>query len=115
VQLLAALTLANVNNLTGAFFGVVLIGLYMGMTQGVMRAIIAQHCPEHLRGSGFALFYLFSGISVFGGNFVAGQLGDEFGLYAAFAGGAAFTGLAFCLYFIQLLLKSGLIRKFAVS
>ncbi|MFK7826751.1 MAG: MFS transporter [Oligoflexales bacterium] len=113
VQLIAALTLASVNDLAGAFMGVVLIGLYMGMTQGVMRAIIAQHCPEHLRGSGFALFYLFSGISVFGGNYIAGQLGDEFGLYAAFLGGAVFTGFALCLYFLQLLLKSDFLRKYA--
>ncbi|NRA45022.1 MAG: MFS transporter [Oligoflexales bacterium] len=113
IQLLAALTFANVSNLAGAFLGVVLIGLYMGMTQGVLRAIIAQQCPKHLRGSGFALFYLFSGVSVFGGNFVAGQLGDEFGLYAVFVGGAVFTALALGLYSIQLVLKSGVLRKFA--
>ena len=115
VQLLAALTLASVSNLAGAFLGVVLIGLYMGMTQGVLRAIIAQQCPRHLRGSGFALFYLFSGLSVFCGNFVAGQLGDEYGLYAVFVGGAVFTACALCFYFAQLFFKSNLFRKFASS
>lgn len=113
VQLVAAITLANVSNLAGAFLGVILIGLYMGMTQGVMRAIIAQHCPKHLRGSGFALFYLFSGISIFVGNYVAGHLGDEFGLYAVFSGGAIFTAIALCLYFIQLVFKVVVPRKYA--
>ena len=106
VQLLAALTMAFAGSLFLGFLGISLIGVSMGMTQGVIRALIAQSCPKNLIGSGFALFYLFSGVSVFLGNSIAGYLGDEYHLSVVFLGAAFFTSVAIFLQTIGFFLKS---------
>ena len=99
VQLFAAFVMVNAGSLKAGFFGIACIGVSMGMTQGVLRALVALSCPRRLRGSGFAIFYLFSGISVFIGNGIAGYLGDEFGISVVFLSAVFFTTIAIVLQF----------------
>eukprot|EP01037_Dinobryon_pediforme_P013438 gene13438-13553_t len=75
--------------------GMLLAGLHMGMTQGLIAALIAETTLSHLRGTAFALYYLTSGTAVLIGNSVAGYLSDVMGgAVGAFWGGAVFTVLA---------------------
>ena len=74
--------------------GVTLWGIHMGMTQGLLAAMVAATAPAELRGTAFGLFNLVSGVSMLIGSVIAGWLWDRFGPAATFEGGAAFCLLA---------------------
>jgi MFS family permease len=78
----------------GVIFGVVVVGLHMGATQGLLAALIADATPADLRGTAFSLFYLVTGIAVLLGNWLAGHLSDIHGVNGAFRGGLVFSSLA---------------------
>lgn len=96
---LAVLIITNIimilaNATIWVFVGVLFAGLHMGMTQGLISALIAESTPNHLRGTAFAFYYLTTGVAVYIGNEVAGRLSDCYGLVGAFWGGGVFTTLA---------------------
>ncbi|MHA1558559.1 MAG: MFS transporter [Alphaproteobacteria bacterium] len=83
---------------------ILLAGAHMGMTQGLIAALIAENTTFNLRGTAFALYYLSSGIAVFIGNHIAGTLSDLINSpVGAFIGGLFFTTSSFILllYFIR--------------
>ena len=53
--------LASGSSLLAIFLGIGLWGLHMGLTQGVLAALIAATAPERLRGTAFGLFGLVAG------------------------------------------------------
>lgn len=84
-----------------ALIGILLVGLHMGMTQGLLKALISEATPAKLRGTAFALFYLTSGIAVLCGNTIAGRMSDIYGIPGAFVGGGTFTTIsAIILFFV---------------
>jgi MFS family permease len=78
----------------GVLMGVILVGLHMGMTQGLIGAMIAQSSPQSLRGTAFAIYYFFAGIFAMVGNVIAGYLSDLWGIQGCFYGGGFFTIIA---------------------
>ncbi len=78
--------------------GVALWGLHMGMTQGVLAAMVAGSAPEHLRGTAFGMFNLIAGVAMLLASVLAGLLWDNFGSAVTFYGGAAFAIAAFLLF-----------------
>ncbi|MBY0281321.1 MAG: MFS transporter [Alphaproteobacteria bacterium] len=89
------LVIISIHAPAGIFVGMLLAGLHMGMTQGLIAALIAETTLPHLRGTAFAFYYLTSGTAVLIGNSVAGYLSDMMGgAVGAFWGGAVFTVLA---------------------
>jgi MFS family permease len=74
--------------------GAALWGLHMGLTQGVLAALVAQAAPEDLRGTGFGVFNLVCGVALLVASVVAGWLWDAYGPAFTFYAGAAFTALA---------------------
>ena len=92
---LTNLVIINIHTPVGIFLGMLLAGLHMGMTQGLIAALIAETTLPHLRGTAFALYYFTSGVAVLIGNSVAGYLSDLMGgAVGAFWGGALFTMIA---------------------
>ncbi|MDP3371379.1 MAG: MFS transporter [Candidatus Paracaedibacteraceae bacterium] len=88
------------------WIGMLLAGLHMGMTQGLLGTLVAESTLPHLRGTAFALYYFVVGIAVLTGNHVAGYLSDFMnGAIGAFWGGLFFTVLA-SLYLIAILRKN---------
>ncbi|MEI8295150.1 MAG: MFS transporter [Alphaproteobacteria bacterium] len=75
-------------------FGVVVVGVHMGATQGLLAALVADATPADLRGTAFSLFYLVTGIAVLLANWLAGHLSDLYGVSGAFRGGLVFSTLA---------------------
>src|SRR5258708_38549248 len=71
--------------------GVGLWGLHMGMTQGLLAALVADTAPEAVRGTAFGLFNFVSGIALLLASLVAGVLWELVGPYATFLAGAGFT------------------------
>ncbi len=101
VLIAADVTLAVSPNLATTAFGVALWGLHMGMTQGVLAAMVARSAPPTLRGTAFGVFYLGSGIAMLIASVVAGFVWDRFGAPATFYTGAAFALAAFMLFLLR--------------
>ena len=96
VTLIAAdLVLATASSLIAVFAGIGLWGLHMGLTQGVLSALVAAEAPARLRGTAFGLFGLVTGVAALAASVLAGVLWDRIGAGATFAGGACFAGAAF--------------------
>lgn len=67
------------------FVGAALWGLHLGITQGVLTALITDVVPSDLRGTAFGAFHLISGLTILVGSLIAGWLWDSFGAPAPFA------------------------------
>src|SRR3984893_18418647 len=91
--LMADLVLSFVPGLTGLAVGVVLWGLHMGFTQGLLATLVADTAPEELRGTAFGMFNLITGLALLVASVIAGVLWDVVGPQGTFLGGAAFTVL----------------------
>ena len=90
----ADLLLGFGQSLVVLFIGIGLWGLHMGLTQGVLSALVAAMAPEHLRGTAFGVFGLITGLAALGASVLAGTLWDVIGPAATFAAGAGFAVLA---------------------
>ena len=80
------------------FIGIALWGLHMGLTQGLLSAMVADAAPADLRGTAFGIYSLVSGVVVLIASVLAGYLWDVEGSRATFLAGAAFTALAILLF-----------------
>lgn len=94
VLVLADIALAMLPGVSGVLFGVALWGLHVGLTQGVLAALVADAAPDRLRGTAFGVFNLASGVAMLAASTSAGFLWAGFGPAATFIAGAAFAALA---------------------
>jgi len=92
--LVADLALAYIPGLGGVVIGVALWGLYLGFSQGLLSALVADTAPADLRGTAFGLFNLVTGGALLAASVLAGWLWYDFGPTATFSAGAVFSGLA---------------------
>jgi MFS family permease len=92
--IVADLVLARLANLAGLALGAGLWGLHMGLTQGVLAALVADAAPADLRGTAFGVFNLASGLALLAASVIAGALWSAHGPQATFEIGAAFAALA---------------------
>jgi MFS family permease len=74
--------------------GIVLWGLHMGFSQGILATLIADRAPAAARGTAFGALNLTTGLAVLVGNLAAGVLWERYGPAATFLNGAAFAALA---------------------
>ncbi len=77
--------------------GIVLWGLHMAMTQGLLATMVADVAPADLRGTAFGMFNLVSGLAMLLASVLAGLLWDQLGARFTFAVGAGFSLLALLL------------------
>jgi MFS family permease len=91
VLIAADIVVALAPNIWVVMLGVGLWGLHMGMTQGLLAALVAQTAPRGLRGSAFGVFHLLSGVALLAASLIAGMLWDAIGPAATFLGGAVFA------------------------
>jgi MFS family permease len=91
--LLADLVLAFATDFVWVGIGVVLWGLHMGFTQGLLATLIAETAPAELRGTAFGMFNLMTGVALLVASVVAGALWDMTGPQGTFLAGAAFSVL----------------------
>lgn len=92
--LAADLLLGLSQSLWPVLAGVALWGLHMGLTQGLLAALIADATPAEIRGTAFGVFNLVTGIVMLVASVVAGALWDLYGPPATFHAGAVFTVIA---------------------
>jgi MFS family permease len=65
----------------------------MGMTQGLLAAMVADTAPEDLRGTAYGFFNLLSGLALLASSVIAGMLWDAMGSAFTFYAGAGFAAL----------------------
>jgi MFS family permease len=94
VLVLADAALAGLASVAGVLVGVALWGLHMGLTQGVMTALVADAAPPRLRGTAFGVFNLAGGVAMLAASALAGLLWAAFGAAATFIAGGGFAALA---------------------
>jgi len=85
-------------------------GIHMGLTQGLLAALVADTAGATLRGSAFGIFGLASGVAILGGNIVAGYLWSEYGPRMTFAAGALLATVTLAGYLLFLKWAPGLGR-----
>ena len=90
VLLAADLVLASSTHWGALLAGVALWGVHMGMTQGLLAALVADTAPEALRGTAYGFFNLASGLAMLVASVLAGLLWDRLGAAYTFYAGAAF-------------------------
>ena len=102
VLLLAAdLVLASSAHWAVVLAGVALWGVHLGMTQGLLAALVADTVPADLRGTGYGFFNLVSGIAMLVASVLAGMLWDSWGAAYTFYAGALFSVLALGLLWLH--------------
>jgi MFS family permease len=96
VLIMADVTLAFAPGVSVVMLGVALWGLHMGMTQGLLSALVTDAAPTPLRGTAFGMFNFAIGIALLIASLIAGFLWQASGPAATFLSGAAFAvaGLA---------------------
>ena len=91
VLVVADLVLASGTSWPTLLVGVGLWGVHMGMTQGLLAAMVADTAPADLRGTAYGFFNLVSGVALLVASSVAGLLWDRLGASFTFFAGAAFS------------------------
>jgi MFS family permease len=90
----ADLVLAFSHSVWMTALGAALWGLQMGVSQGLLTAVIGDHAPVHLRGTAFGLFDLAVGVATFTASACAGLLWTIGGPAMTFVTGASLCLLA---------------------
>ena len=90
----ADLVLAFIPGLWGVVIGVALWGLYLGLSQGLLSALVSDTAPEDLRGTSFGIFNLLTAGALFAASVIAGWLWQTHGSMATFLTGAMFSAIA---------------------
>jgi len=74
ILVLSDIILALTNGLGWMFVGIIFWGIHLGMTQGLLLAMIAKLSPSKLRGTSFGLFHAITGIALLIASLLAGYL-----------------------------------------
>lgn len=93
VLILSDVLLATAQHWTLVIAGVAVWGIHMGMTQGLLSAMVADATPADLRGTAYGVFHLACGLAMLVASAVAGLLWDAVGPAATFWAGGAFAAL----------------------
>jgi MFS family permease len=94
VLAVADLVLATASSVGWVMIGVMLWGLHMGLTHGVLAALVADQSPARLRGTAFGIFNLISGIALLLASLLAGWLWGRYGAPVTFYAGAIVSVIA---------------------
>ncbi|MDJ0512348.1 MAG: MFS transporter [Methyloceanibacter sp.] len=97
----ADLLLAFGSGLVSVFLAIGLWGLHLGLTQGVLSALVAHAAPARLRGTAFGVFGLTVGVATLVASVIAGILWDAVSPEATFLAGAGFAGAAMIVFLMM--------------
>jgi len=94
VLILADLVLALGQQVAVVVLGIVLWGLHLGLTQGLLSALVADTAPQDLRGSAFGVFHFLGGLAALLASLSAGVLWQWGGPSLTFFTGAGLSTAA---------------------
>ena len=99
--IVADLILARATSPALVLCGVAAWGLHMGLTQGILAALLADTAPADLKGTAFGLFNLVSGVCLLLASALAGWLWDSRGAATTFYAGGALAATAAIMLLIR--------------
>jgi predicted MFS family arabinose efflux permease len=102
VLIVADVILAVSNHWGIVLLGVALWGLHMGMTQGLLTAMIAGASPADLRGTAYGFFNLACGLALLAASTLAGIVWEQFGAPFTFYVGATCGACAIALIVLKM-------------
>jgi MFS family permease len=102
VLIVADLILASGTHWSTLLVGIGFWGVHMGITQGLLATMIAEHAPQDLRGTAFGLFNLVTGVAMLFASALAGLFWDQWGPASTFYFGAGFSTVALLSLFKRL-------------
>ncbi len=82
----------------GIYVGVSLWGIHMGITQGLFALMVSQTIPENLRGTGYGIFSLVSGLGMLVASILAGIIWDTLGSQYTFYCGIMLSTLTLIVF-----------------
>jgi MFS family permease len=88
------LVLTFADNVGSVFLGVALWGAFLGLSQGLLSALVSDKAPEELRGTAFGIFNLATGVALLLSSTAAGLLWTSLGPAVTFGAGAFFAACA---------------------
>jgi MFS family permease len=88
------LILGFADGLGAVFVGVVLWGVHMALTQGILSRMIADSAPSSLFASAFGIYSLMTGLALLIGSATAGLLWDMHGPHITFFAAAGLASAA---------------------
>lgn len=91
--ILSNLALTYLPGVPGALLGTGFFGLHMGLTQGVLSAMIGRAAPEALRGTAFGAFHGMTGLGLLAASAGGGALWTAFGAHTMFLASAGVAAL----------------------
>ncbi len=94
VLAIADLALGLAAGIVAVGVGVLLWGLHLGLTQGLLSALVADAAPAQLRGTAFGIYNLISGLALLAASVIAGGLWERLGPEATFLAGGLFAAIA---------------------
>jgi MFS family permease len=94
VLLFSDVVLALFDDVIGALAGAALWGLHMGLTQGLLSAMVSKAAPGDLRGTAFGVYNLVNGVALLLASVIAGLLWSWLGGAATFMAGAVLAVLS---------------------
>jgi MFS family permease len=94
VLIAADVVLALRGDIPGVILGVALWGLHLGLTQGLLAALVADTAPARLRGTAFGLFNLATGAALLLASVLAGAIWSARGASLTFVAGGGFAVVA---------------------
>ena len=80
--------------LVDVLVGVALWGLHLGLTQGLLSALVADAAPAEARGTAFGMFNLLTGLALLAASTLAGVVWDLAGPAVTFEVGGGFALVA---------------------
>jgi len=92
--IVADIVLATAGTSGQIFAGVMLWGLHLGATQGLLSTLVVDAAPADLRGTALGVYNLITGIALLVASVMAGSLWTAFGPAATFLAGGGFAGIA---------------------
>lgn len=102
IMIAADLMLAWSNHWSIVLLGIILWGVHLGATQGLLATMVADTAPADLRGTAYGFFNLVSGIAMLFASVIAGLIWDNFGAPATFH-----TAAGFCVAALAILMTRG--------
>jgi MFS family permease len=97
VLVAADLALAFASGLAAVAAGVALWGMHMGLTQGLLAAMVADAAPADRRGTAFGVYNLACGAALLAASVIAGAAWHWLGAPWTFLAGAALAAAALAL------------------
>ncbi len=101
ILVVADVVLAMATHWSVMLAGVALWGIHMGMSQGLLAAMVADTAPADLRGTAYGFFNLVGGIAMLISSVVAGLLWQFWGASTTFWAGAGFCSAALAVLYVK--------------